>query len=87
MKVGQRVVLICSPPTGWESGFARFPPIGAIGEIVSEVDHYNECDVVFDDYPCIGYPDPSWVVSCAFIVPIDEHLEIGTVETEESQYA
>jgi len=81
MNINQRVVLICSPPYGWESNFSNFPPISAIGSIVSEIDHYNECDVLFDNYPCIGFIGPSWIVSNSFIVPIDDHLKIMKKET------
>ena len=38
-----------------------FPPIGTTGTIISNLDKYNEYDVMFDGFPCpIDLPDSSW---------------------------
>jgi hypothetical protein len=49
------------------------PPIGSCGIIHAKADKYNEYDVMFDAFPCpVSLPDVSWVVPCAWVIPIED---------------
>lgn len=73
MKIGQRVMLICSCPT-YSSDWYPMPPVGSLGTIDSELDEHGEYDILFDNYPCPGL-DPRWITHMSHIVPIDLHDE------------
>ena len=54
----------------YDSNDVPFPPIGVIGEIVSDLDKYGEYDIIFENYPCpVG--DDSWVTHKSMIVFIN----------------
>ena len=74
MHVGQKVMLICNSPD-YVDGF-KWPPIGAIGYILTEEDEYMEYDVMFVEYPCpVSLPDESWVVYKTWLIPINDNKE------------
>jgi len=64
-----KVIVIFSNPK-YSSNSEPFPPIGAVGTVVTPRDEYGEYDVVFPDYPC-SVGDPSWVTHENMIVFID----------------
>ena len=45
-----------------------FPPVGAIGTIISEIDGEGDYEVVFDEYPCDTPDDPAWFTHKSMIV-------------------
>lgn len=69
MKIGQRVVLIANHNlTDLEP-----PRIGALGEIVSELDLDGDYMVSFPEYPCtVG--EPEWFIPASYLVPVDDPL-------------
>jgi len=69
--IGRRVVVIYSNQEYSCSAECPFPPIGAIGTIISELDKDNEFDVVFDEYPWPG-EDESWTVHRLMVVLLSE---------------
>jgi len=66
-----RVMVINSSPL-YASNDLAFPPVGAIGEVVSDVDEKGEYDVLFSGFPCLTTPlDPTWITHKSMIVFLD----------------
>lgn len=61
-----KVIVIDSNPS-YGTGFSHFPPVGAVGQVVSELDECNEFDVLFDGYPCLPL-DPTWITHRNMVV-------------------
>lgn len=82
---GRRVVVI-NQGVGYDSGTKPFPPIGTVGTVLTELDIFQEYDVLFDNYPCPTDAEPSWVTHKSMIVFLDggERGELDSTE-EESQ--
>lgn len=71
MIIGKRVLVVFSNQA-YASNENKFPPVGTCGVVLSEFDLDGECDVDFDDYPCINTPlDPSWITHKNMIVFLD----------------
>ncbi len=85
MNIGQKVILICPLSVGNGWGNLTPPPVGSIGVLDSNIDEFNEYDVLFNGYPHPAINDPAWIVHCRSIVPIDENTE--TEERHEELYA
>lgn len=67
----------------YDSDVVKFPPVGAEGTTLTAFDTDNECDVLFNNYPCpVG--DPSWVTHKQMIMRIDggdfEHERLTELE-------
>lgn len=66
-------VMVVHSRADYSSDDTPFPPVGAYGTVISELDEYNEFDVVFDKYPCpIIIPDDSWVTHRTMVVFIED---------------
>lgn len=65
--IGSKVMVIFSNPRYSAGSEMPFPPVGAVGEIVSNIDDFDEYDVLFYDYPC-NTIDPSWITHKNMIV-------------------
>lgn len=77
----RRVIVIFSDG-GYSAGENQpFPPIGTTGTTISNLDEYNEYDIMFDGFPCpTDLPDSSWVTHKRMIVFIDEDIEQDKLE-------
>ena len=74
MKIGQLVMLI---------GCDDFmPPLGAIGEIVGELDSYGDYEVLFPKYPCPVPPGITWETKKQWLMPLNDGLPLEQVERE-----
>lgn len=79
--IGKKVMVIHSR-LDYSANGAPFPPIGAVGEIISEIDKYGEYDVMFHDYPCPVQSDTGWVTHQSMIVFIDDDSDCVILETQ-----
>ncbi len=71
LKLGTKVILI---HRGQGHDFENLPPIMSYGIIHTESDQYNEYDVMFEHFPCpVSLPDKSWVVPCAWVIPVEDN--------------
>jgi hypothetical protein len=68
--IGRKVAVIFSDRRYGGTGLP-FPPVGAVGEIVTDLDEFGEYDVLFYDYPCNTLNDPTWITHQRMIVFID----------------
>lgn len=68
-----KVMVIYSNPD-YSADECPFPPIGALGTVISGIDIYGEYDVMFDDYPCPTPPDPSWVTHKTMIIFLNDDI-------------
>jgi len=69
--MNKKVMVVFSDPL-YASDWQPFPPIGAVGETVSEIDSFGEYDVLFPEYPCKTVGDPTWITHKRMIVFIDD---------------
>lgn len=51
------------------------PPIGVRGVVVSEVDRYGDCDVLFPGHPCPVPPGTTWAAHWTWLLPLDGGLD------------
>lgn len=78
--MSKRVMVIDSRQSYSASG-QPFPPIGAVGTMISEFDEYSECDVMFDNFPCnVCLPDASWITHKSMIIFIDQHEQFNSTK-------
>jgi hypothetical protein len=81
LKLGTIVFLINRGE--YHSSHGHWPPIGSLGVIHTESDQYNEYDVMFDNHPCpVCLPDESWVVPCAWVIPVEDDQIQNEIENE-----
>lgn len=77
-------VMVIHSNHDYDANEHSFPPIGAIGTTISEIDEYEEYDVLFDNYPCPNsLPDISWVTHRSMIVFIDDDNFIEDINEDE----
>ena len=68
----------CTRQYAWEDEetlLAPYPPVGAVGNVVSDLDDDNEIDVDFPDYPCPAGPDTSWVTHISMVAFFNDPTE------------
>jgi hypothetical protein len=79
--IGAKVMVMFSLLRYAGSG-VLFPPVGAVGEIVSNIDEFDEYDVLFYEYPC-NTIDPSWITHKSMIVFIGDNASKSKEEKKE----
>lgn len=83
MRLGS-IVMFIRDDDHYCSTDGAMPPLGSIGEIISNFDDDGECDVLFPNSPCpVLLPDASWVMHRTMLIEIlDKDAPMKTDEAK-----
>jgi len=73
MSPGQIVMLVVTEE--------YMPPYGAIGEIITGLDHDDDYEIEFFQYPCPVPPGTSWYAHKTWVVPVVAATKVNQTAT------
>jgi len=72
-------VIVIHSNQSYSGEHVPFPPVGAIGTIISEIDSDGDYEVIFDGYACDTPGDPAWFTHKSMIVFAPDPTQKDTI--------